>query len=136
MCRGSAIRRRRARRPRRCMPKLEVFQSLWAMELRRPDGRERSHEESFEMVEAEGVEIQFETHRNCITNDLFTTLLLLDAVPEMRLCADLSHYLVDREFWYPIAPENHALIRRILERADSFQGRVSSREQIQVQISF
>jgi hypothetical protein len=204
------------------MPKLEIFQSLWAMELRRPDGRERSVEESFEMVaaagyhgmtmdlattdvatarktqplfakhklgcmlnafprsiaalrpvlhmakdfdacfvniigqvmplslegmipvirewlamaEEEGVEIQFETHRNCITNDLFTTLLLLDAIPELRLCADLSHYLLDREFWYPIAPENHALIRRILERADSFQGRVSSREQIQVQISF
>jgi hypothetical protein len=54
----------------------------------------------------------------------------------MRLCADLSHYLVDREFWYPVSPQNHALIRRILERSDSFQGRVASREQIQVQISF
>ena len=157
------------------MPKLEVYQSLWAMELRRPDGKERSPEESFAMVagagyhgmaidlaftdvaaarknkplfekhglgclinafprtiealrpvlhmakefnacfvnvigqvmplsvegmipvirqwlamaEEEGVEIQFETHRNCITNDLFTTLLLLDAIPELRLCADL-----------------------------------------------
>jgi hypothetical protein len=204
------------------MPKLEIYQSLWAMELRRPDGRERKVEESFEMVaqagyhgmsvdlasldvaaarkfkplfekhrlgcminafpttvealrpvlrmakdfnacfvniigqvmplsvegmipvvrawiamaEAEGVEVQFETHRNCITNDLFATLLLLDAVPELRLCADLSHFLLDREFWYPIAAENHALIRRILERSDSFQGRVASREQIQVQISF
>src|SRR5206468_2073091 len=46
------------------------------------------------MAEEEGVEIQFETHRNCITNDLFTTLQLLDAIPELRLCADLSHYLV------------------------------------------
>src|SRR6266852_4734417 len=36
------------------MPKLEVFQSLWAMELRRPDGRERSVEESFEMVAQAG----------------------------------------------------------------------------------
>ncbi len=26
-----------------------------------------------------------ETHRNCITNDLFTTVQLLDAVPAMRL---------------------------------------------------
>ena len=168
---------------------LEIFQSLWAMELRRPDGKERPVEESFEMVaeagyagmaidlgatdmatakktlplfqkhglgclinafprsieglrpvlqmakdfdarfvniigqvmplsvegmvpvirqwlamaEQEGVAIQFETHRNCITNDLFSTLLLLDAVPEMELCADLSHYLLDREFWYPIS---------------------------------
>jgi hypothetical protein len=84
----------------------------------------------------ESVPIQFETHRNCITNDLFATLLLLDAVPELRLCADLSHFLLDREFWYPISKENHALIRRILERSDSFQGRVASREQIQVQVTF
>ena len=69
-------------------------------------------------MEEEGVELQFETHRNCITNDLFTTLLLLDAIPELRLCADLSHFLLDREFWYPISPENHTLIRRVLERSD------------------
>lgn len=204
------------------MPELEIFQSLWAMELRRPDGKERSVEESFEMVAGagyhgmaidlgvtgldeaktlrplferhglgcminafpktieglrpvlhmardfdarfvniigqvmpitvdgmipvirewlamareEGVAIQFETHRNCITNDLFTTLQLIDAVPEMDLCCDLSHYLLDREFWYPISDADHALIRRILARSKSFQGRVASREQIQVQISF
>ncbi len=204
------------------MPRLEVFQSLWAMELRRPDGIERSVEESFEMVaaagyhglaidlgatdiesalktrplfekhdlgclinafprtieslrpvlhmaknfdarfvniigqvmplsvegmipvvrawiamaEEEGVEIQFETHRNCITNDLFATLLLLDAVPEMRLCADLSHYVVDREFTYPISADDDALIQRVLARANSFQGRVAGREQIQLQIGF
>ncbi|MEM1303025.1 MAG: sugar phosphate isomerase/epimerase, partial [Pseudomonadota bacterium] len=42
-----------------------------------------------EMADEVGMPIQFETHRNCITNDLYTTLLLLDAVPEMRMCADL-----------------------------------------------
>ncbi len=206
------------------MPRLEIFQSLWAMELRRPDGKERSVDEAFDMVaaagyagmavdvgvsegdlekaraqrgrfertglgclvntfpksiedlrpvlrmakefdarfvnvigqvmpislegmipvirawiamaEAEKVPILFETHRNCITNDLFTTLQLLDAIPELRLCADLSHFLLDREFWYPISAENHALIDRVLARSHSFQGRVGSREQIQVQISF
>ncbi len=205
------------------MQRLEVFQSLWAMELRRPDGVERSVEDSFELIkdagyagvgldllpdadlgtvgklkrlfevhglgctinafpntiealrpilhmakdfdarfvnvigrvmplsvegmmpvvrawiamgEAEGVDIRFETHRNCITNDLFATLQLLDAIPEMKLCADLSHILIDREFWYPVAPENHALVSRVLARSDCFQGRVASREQIQVQISF
>lgn len=204
------------------MPNLKVFQSLWAMELRRPDGRERSHAESFEMVADagyhgmaidlgstsmddarklrplfeqhtlgcminafpttieglrpvlhmardfdarfvniigqvmpiavadmvpvirawidmaadEGVPIQFETHRNCITNDLFATLQLIDAIPDMELCADLSHYLVDREFWYPISTDDDALIQRILQRSESFQGRVASREQVQVQITF
>jgi hypothetical protein len=205
------------------MQKLEIFQSLWAMELRRPDGKERSVEESFAMVAAagfagmgidlvgktdigqarklahlydrhglgcainafpdsieelrpvlhmakdfdarfvniigrvmpisveamipvvrdwiamaaaEGVTVRFETHRNCITNDLFSTLQLLDAIPELSLCADLSHMLVDREFWYPISEENHGFIRRLLERSECFQGRVASREQIQVQLSF
>ena len=204
------------------MPSLRIYQSLWAMELRRPDGVERPIEESFEMVadagfdgvaadlgstsletarsyaplyerhqldcminafpstldelervllaakemnakvvniigqvmpftipeavsvvqrwmedaECVGVPIQFETHRNCITNDLFFTLQLLDAVPNMPLCADLSHYLVDREFWYPISAADDALIDRILRRADSFQGRVASREQVQLQLNF
>ena len=204
------------------VPRLEVFQSLWAMELRRPDGRERSLEESFRMVAEAGYDgmaidlgatdletarqtrplferyglgclinafpqsvedlrpvlemavdfearfvnvigqvmpltvaeaapvvrawlelsaqagmpILFETHRNCMTNDLYFTLLLMDAVPEMRLCADLSHFLVDREFPYPPTAPQEEMIRRVLARADSFQGRVASREQIQVQLDF
>ena len=80
--------------------------------------------------------IQFETHRNCITNDLFVTLQLLDRIPEMRICADLSHYVVDREFWFPLSDADMALISRILQRSDSFQGRVASRQQIQLQLDF
>ncbi len=89
-----------------------------------------------EMGAAEGVPVQFETHRNCITNDLLPTLELIDAIPEMRLCADLSHFVVDREFRFPISAHDDVLIRRILERSDSFQGRVATREQIQVPIGF
>ncbi|MEQ8441175.1 MAG: sugar phosphate isomerase/epimerase [Alphaproteobacteria bacterium] len=202
--------------------KLEVYQSRWAMELRRPDGLERSDEEAFEMVAQAGfdgmaldlgasdmvaaratlpyferhglgcminafpttidglqpvldmakdfnasyvniigqvmpftvdegagvirqwmdmadraqVPILFETHRNCITNDLYYMLQLMDAVPDMPVCADLSHYIVDREFWFPLSDHDQSLIRRILERADSFQGRVAGREQVQLQIDF
>jgi sugar phosphate isomerase/epimerase len=46
------------------------------------------------VAEQERMPIQFETHRNCITNDLYTTVQLLDAIPAMRLAADLSHYVV------------------------------------------
>ncbi len=88
------------------------------------------------MSEEEGVPIQFESHRNCITNDLYTTLTLLDAIPEMQMCADLSHYVVDREFWFPLSDRDMGLISRILERSDSFQGRVASRQQIQLQLDF
>ena len=83
-----------------------------------------------------GMPIQFETHRNCITNDLYATLQLLDRIPQMRICADLSHYVVDREFWFPLSDHDHSLISRILQRSDSFQGRVASRQQIQLQLDF
>ncbi len=89
-----------------------------------------------EMADQIGVLVQFETHRNCITNDLFTTLQLLDRIPQMRICADLSHYVVDREFWFPLSDHDMALISRVLQRSDSFQGRVASRQQIQLQLGF
>lgn len=89
-----------------------------------------------EMSDDVGMPIQFETHRNCITNDLYTTLQLIERIPEMRLCADLSHYVVDREFWHPLSAHDLGLMSRILERSDSFQGRVASRQQIQLQLDF
>lgn len=89
-----------------------------------------------DMSHEEGMPIQFETHRNCITNDLFFTLSLLDAVPEMRMAGDFSHYIVDREFKLPLARWERALLDRCLARCDSFQGRVASRQQIQLQLGF
>jgi hypothetical protein len=88
------------------------------------------------VAEQESMPIQFETHRNCITNDLFTTVQLLDAIPRMRLAADLSHYVVDREMPCPPTPALQKLITQVLERSDSFQGRVAARGQIQVALDF
>ena len=88
------------------------------------------------MSTEEGVPIQFETHRNCITNDLYTMLQLIDLIPEMRLSADLSHYVVDREMMQPITAEYQGMVRKILLRSDSFQGRVATRNQVQVPIGF
>lgn len=204
------------------MQKLEVFQSLWAMELRRPGRPERPMEENFalaaeagyhglcvdpsveeipatldllplfgkyglkcmvnafphsreemrpllemaremnachvnalgteiplslaegaatvrqwlEEAAAVGLPLLFETHRDSLLNDLGYTLHLLDAVPEMRLCADLSHFVVDRELRLPLSDLNRGYIDRVLQRSDCFQGRVASSEQIQVQIDF
>lgn len=89
-----------------------------------------------EMSDDIGIPVQFETHRNCITNDLFATLSLLDAVPEMRLAGDFSHYIVDREFKLPLDPWERGLIDRCIARCDSFQGRVASRQQVQLQLDF
>ncbi|MDH4047049.1 MAG: sugar phosphate isomerase/epimerase [Gammaproteobacteria bacterium] len=83
-----------------------------------------------------GMPLLFETHRDGLLNDLFYTLQVIDSIPEMRLCADLSHFVVDREFRSPIPARDEAYIRRVLDRSDCFQGRIASREQIQVQIDF
>jgi hypothetical protein len=83
-----------------------------------------------------GIPLLFETHRDSILNDLHYTLQMLDAVPEMRLCADLSHFVIDREMPLPLSDDNRAYMHRILARSDCFQGRISNREQIQVPIGF
>ena len=204
------------------MQQLQVFQSLWGMELRHPDTPERSHDENFAMVAAAGFaglcidpaideiddclalkplydqhqlgcmvnafpgrvkelkpllamacELQacmvnvigavmpvnvagaipvlyrwmeyaddvdmpllIETHRDGILNDLYFTLEVIDSLPELRLCADLSHFVVDREFRAPLGERDAGFVRRILERSDCFQGRVANREQVQIQIDF
>jgi hypothetical protein len=86
--------------------------------------------------EEAGIPVHVETHRDRMTTDLIFTLQLLDCFPDLRLTADLSHFLVGREFQWPIAPENHHMMHRILDNAWGFHGRVASREQVQVQISF
>lgn len=54
----------------------------------------------------------------------------------MRMLADLSHVLLGREFWHPISDEDEALVRQVLDLTWAFHGRVASREQIQVEITF
>jgi hypothetical protein len=82
------------------------------------------------------VPVLFETHRDRMTTDLLFTLQLIDAVPAMRLTADVSHAVVGREFRWPVSGEDDALVKRVLDRAWAFHGRVASREQVQIQISW
>ncbi len=125
-------------------PLLELAQTLQAvfvnaigqvMPLTVPEGVavvQRWQEEAADL----GVDLLFETHRDCTLNDLYYTLQLLDAVPDMRLCADLSHYVIDREMRLPLSTRDAAYMQRILEHSYCFQGRVANREQIQVQLDF
>ncbi|MFJ3045190.1 sugar phosphate isomerase/epimerase family protein [Herbaspirillum chlorophenolicum] len=88
------------------------------------------------LAEDAGIALHIETHRDRMTTDLLFTLHLLDRFPDLRLTADLSHYVVGREFAWPISTENHALMHRIIDNAWGFHGRVASREQIQLQLAF
>lgn len=85
---------------------------------------------------AVGIPLLFETHRDSLLNDLGYTVQMLDAVPEMRLCADLSHFVVDREIRLPLNARDEDYFQRLLRRSDCFQGRVASAEQVQVQLAF
>jgi hypothetical protein len=78
----------------------------------------------------------FETHRDCTLNDMHYTLRLMEQVPDMRLCADLSHYVIDREMRLPLSESDARAIQAILDRSDCFQGRVSNAEQVQVPVGF
>lgn len=108
-----------------------------------PDIRPRRLEDCLPLLDgwmnlatAAGIPLYFETHRDRMTTDLHFTLDLLDARPDLPLLADLSHFLVGREFAMPISDENHALIHRILHNSWAFHGRVASREQVQIQLSY
>lgn len=90
----------------------------------------------FRLADEAGVTILIETHRDRMTTDLHFTLDLLDRFPDLPLLADLSHYLVGREFAWPVSDADHAMIHRILDNTWAFHGRVASREQVQIQIGY
>jgi len=80
--------------------------------------------------------VLMETHRNSTLNDLFYTLEVLSLVPELRLCADLSHFVVDRELQLPLSEDDAHYFSQVLDRSDSFQGRISNNQQIQIAVGF
>jgi hypothetical protein len=125
-------------------PSLECATGIGVTHLSvQPDVRLRRIDDCIPLVEgwmrlAEEVDfpIYFETHRNRMTTDLFFTLDLIERIPSMPILADLSHILVGREFWYPLSSEDEALVFQVLDLTWAFHGRVASREQVQVEISF
>ena len=78
----------------------------------------------------------FETHRLTLTTDMLYTLQQFELGPQLELIADLSHFVVGREFPWPVDEQHDQWVDRILCRSAGFQGRVARRELTQIAMDF
>ena len=81
-----------------------------------------------------GLAFFVETHRNNWTENLPQTLQLIEAVPDIRFTADLSHFVVVGEFYGWEGEGAEARLAPILERASHAHARISNGEQVQVDV--
>ena len=75
-----------------------------------------------------------ETHRNNFTETIRQTLELIEAVPEIKMTADFSHFVVGGEFY---GWEGEGAIERlqpIIEKVAHVHARISNGEQVQVDV--
>ncbi len=74
-----------------------------------------------------------ETHRGTITQDLHRAVEYVQAIPDLRLTLDLSHYVVAGEMGV-YSEKAEELFEVLLPRTGAIHGRVSNGEQVQVDI--
>ena len=90
--------------------------------------------EGRKMAHDNGLAYWVETHRGNFTENLPQTLQLIEAIPDLRFTADLSHFVVVGEFY---GWENEGAIERmrpVLERASHAHARISNGEAVQVDV--
>ncbi len=80
-----------------------------------------------------GIPVYIETHRGTITQDLLRTCSYIEALDDLRLTIDLSHYVVAGEM-HTISAEAEALLGKLLTRTGAIHARVSNGEQVQVDV--
>ncbi len=81
-----------------------------------------------------GLAFFVETHRNNFTETIPQTLQLIDLVPDIRITADLSHFVVVGEFYGWAEERAVERMLPILERTSHAHGRISNGEQVQVDV--
>lgn len=90
--------------------------------------------EGRKMANDAGLAFFVETHRNNWTETLPQTLRLIEAVPDIRFTADLSHFVVVGEFYGWEAEGADARLAPVLERASHAHARISNGESVQVDV--
>lgn len=97
--------------------------------------------EAFRLVEAiltasarHRLPVFIETHRSTITQDLWRTVQLTKAFPEMRFNGDFSHYYTGQEMVYGGIEMKLNFMEPILSRVGFIHGRISSPGCIQVPV--
>lgn len=90
-----------------------------------------------ERAQKSEVELQLETHRNTLTNDLrFTSALMDELDSAVTIALDLSHYIVGAELPESPTAEAEEHVQRIIARAGSVQGRIATRTQVQIPVDY
>mgnify|MGYP001183002971 CR=1 FL=1 len=69
--------------------------------------------EWMQIGEQAGVNTHVEIHRNCMTNDLMFTLQLMEKIPDLLMVADLSHVLVNQEWYLPLHEQAQKRIKEL-----------------------
>ncbi len=80
------------------------------------------------------IPVFYETHRGRLTNDLFWTVDLLDAFPDLVLTGDLSHYVTAHEMYLPIEPHLGQRMERVIDRCGAFHLRIAGSHQVQIPV--
>lgn len=86
-----------------------------------------------QVSEAANIPNFIETHRGRITQDLIRTVSYVEALPQLRLTIDLSHYVVAGEMT-GTCEQAESYFDRLLERSASMHARVSNGEQVQIDV--
>lgn len=90
-----------------------------------------------------GVHLSWETHRGAFTESPYRTLKLVEKIPQMQFCADLSHWALVQEledfnkqatFWKYPKPDMFQMWGPLLDRTSVIQCRISDGDSVQVDV--
>ena len=87
-----------------------------------------------QMAAEHGINYFVETHRNNFTETIPQTLALIEAIPEIKITADFSHFVVGGEFYGRSDEGALEQMRPIIERVAHVHGRISNGEAVQVDV--